>query len=645
MCKMSRNYYLEPVKIIRDLVHGYINLTEFDLKIIDTKEFQRLKDIRQLTCQNVYPSACHTRFEHSLGVLELTRQAIKNLNRNGVIVSKNEEFGGYINDNLSFNVSLAALLHDIGHCPFSHMGESEFDKEEVKRRLYEAASRKNERNLISSDLLSKIKRGKGIGAVHEQLSCIIILDNFDDMFSDAYIEDLDKELEINVDYELIIRCILGIEYDISTQKLFKENGIKNALVRLINSSVFDMDKLDYVMRDSLFTGIGTPNIDTGRLFRNMYFNREYNVVFTSRAVPALQNLIDARDGLYLYVYNHHAVIFSDFLNTYISRRLSHNTETFIELTSHGDIDNNSNFSKLGLIEKSHLFSVDAIVKAHRSDSDWVSLLNNIDANHKETRDEVEVALTKEINEQTQVKYDELSDRKERLIEKVLVAYKLIHNYKTRAFLKPWWKTVFEFTNFMRRNFPDDRIRSQLSDLICHGDGVRIEAAEFRSQIVKHVSYITQNYDNPDIIQPLKSEDIFIIERSNRFFSPDIIEKIEIALKANELSTSHGEKESKTGDYYIKKLTNIIPQKNYSSIYSKEGFYIFSKVFSRSKIAQEKHFRAIEKIFVFVATELICDGKQKFAELFCSEKNADKKLANEKASMDDMLERFRTFNRG
>lgn len=73
----NESYYMEPVKFIRDLVHNYIYLTEFDLELIDTPEFQRLKDIRQLTCQSVYPEARHTRFEHSLGVMELTRQAMK----------------------------------------------------------------------------------------------------------------------------------------------------------------------------------------------------------------------------------------------------------------------------------------------------------------------------------------------------------------------------------------------------------------------------------------------------------------------------------------------------------------------------------------------------------------------------------------
>lgn len=139
MKQLSRAYYLTPVKIIRDLVHEYVNITKFELELIDTIEFQRLKDVRQLTCQQVFPSARHTRFEHSLGVLELTRQAIKHLNQNGFICHSHIVTDKpIISEQLQFNATLAALLHDIGHCPFSHLGETEFNKEEVREALCEA---------------------------------------------------------------------------------------------------------------------------------------------------------------------------------------------------------------------------------------------------------------------------------------------------------------------------------------------------------------------------------------------------------------------------------------------------------------------------------------------------------------------------
>ena len=83
--KSTKAYYFQADKFVRDLVHGYVYLTKFDIELISTSEFQRLRDIRQLTCQSVYPAARHTRFEHSLGVMELTRQAIHDLNKNGFI--------------------------------------------------------------------------------------------------------------------------------------------------------------------------------------------------------------------------------------------------------------------------------------------------------------------------------------------------------------------------------------------------------------------------------------------------------------------------------------------------------------------------------------------------------------------------------
>lgn len=131
--------YFKTTKIIRDLIHEYINLTDFDLKVIDTIEFQRLKDIRQLTCQQVYPAARHTRFEHSLGVLHLMRQAIKSINKNDIF-SNGTKIGAkeIINPNLSFNACVAALLHDVGHCPFSHLGEAEFDLENIREKLLNA---------------------------------------------------------------------------------------------------------------------------------------------------------------------------------------------------------------------------------------------------------------------------------------------------------------------------------------------------------------------------------------------------------------------------------------------------------------------------------------------------------------------------
>lgn len=71
----------KPHKVIRDLVHGYISLNDLELSLIDTPQFQRLKDISQLTSSHLFPAARHTRFEHSLGVFKLTCQAISHIKK------------------------------------------------------------------------------------------------------------------------------------------------------------------------------------------------------------------------------------------------------------------------------------------------------------------------------------------------------------------------------------------------------------------------------------------------------------------------------------------------------------------------------------------------------------------------------------
>ncbi|OJU12090.1 MAG: hypothetical protein BGN88_02660 [Clostridiales bacterium 43-6] len=623
--KLRKSFYFKPIKIVRDLVHEYVSLTKFDLKIIDTLEFQRLKDVRQLTCQHVYPAARHTRFEHSLGVLELTRKAIKNLNKNGIIVNSTGNVTEPIfDDNLQFNAALAALLHDVGHCPFSHMGEVEFDAENVRKRLYESMKfRLKKKKYHKLRNIIKKANAANIGSVHEQLSCIVILEKLFDILSDLNQEASDGEdsCYIETDFELIIRCILGIEYDVSTDSLFVENKEKNAVVRLINSSIFDMDKLDYIMRDSFFTGIGTPVIDTKRLFRNMYVNDKLSLVFTSKAILALQNMIDARDGLYMYVYNHHAVIFSDFLNAYIARRMSHNAEAFLilenpDITQKIIKDTPDNYDHLffGLVPKSYLYSASSVVDQYRSDSDWISLLNEIHTYHTRNTQSINKTLFAKITDSSK------TEDIETLKQKTDKTFRLIHQLQTRSFLKPWWKTVFEFSNFMHQNFRDDVVRKRVGQFICNDGKFDLDAAEFRSQIAKHVIFITKRLaetGGTDLIEPFEDSEFFVIQRSTRFYAPDTIEKLEIALKSSEITESPIDTNYRKQEYYIKTLTNIIPQKNYSSIYAKEGFYIFSTRISKEKDEQirKKHYKLIEQIFVFVATELIRRGKQNFIKRF------------------------------
>lgn len=677
-------YYFEPVKIVRDLVHEYINLTKFDLKIIDTIYFQRLINIRQLTCQNVYPAARHTRYEHSLGVLELTRQAIKRLNANGFINGQSDDSNKnntnpIISKNLEFNASLAALLHDVGHSPFSHMGELEFDKEEVRKELEiqivgKSQLDKSEDVVILNKVQEKLKKSKDlieeiqnpeskkIGSVHEQLSCCVILENFGETLSNVEFK-YNREL-IEVDFEFIIRCIIGFEYNVSTLELNEKNKCKNAIVRLINSNIFDMDKLDYIIRDSFFAGIGTPYIDTKRLFRNMYFDNKYSLIFKSKAVPVLQNMIEARDGLYMYVYNHHVSVFSDFMNAYILRRLKHNTEKYKDiLLSTLQPEKNADeidveIFSLGLIPNSYLFNPRGILDNHYSDCDWISILNMInnnkdnkraisedsneikdkDKNKEERKNYIKHILNEEAPNKISIhgveKLDETQCKKiDDLAESIINTYKLINDFLNRRYLKPWWKTVFEFNSFVKHNFQDDTIRKTLQKNICKDGEYKLESAEFRSQIVKHTRYVATELRKKakecKVLEDFEDGDIFVIQRPTSFFAIESIEKLHIALNPNEMIPQENYIKYSQNEYFTQPLTEVIPQKNYSSIYAKEGFYVFSKQLTEEQLTEDDnlkkklHHKEIERIFICVCEYLAGMEEQAFVNKFQNYNNIDR----------------------
>lgn len=710
----KRAYYLEPVKFIRDIVHSYVYLTKFDLDLIDTPEFQRLKDIRQLTCQNVYPSARHTRFEHSLGVLELTRQAMKNLNKNGIISSENTMDNVIFNDYLQFNAGVAALLHDVGHCPFSHMGESEFNKEEVWNRLFGdiIECNKLKDSALRNEIIkfNKDNKLKKPGSVHEQLGCIVILETYYDKLKDAgWFDETDKNSAGFIDFELIIRSIIGLEYDTSTIELYNENKRKNIVVRLINSPVFDMDKLDYIMRDSLFTAIGIPQIDTKRLFKNMFLKseQEYDLVFTHRAEPVLQNMIEARDKLYMYVYNHHAAVFSDFIYSYIFRKLTRNNEVFNRIVDsfftnsvltklrENYVQNEDQLSEniddmgdeelkrifwqkspdprtnIGVVPQSYLFSTDAVVVQKRSDSDMISLLHDIhymleqqfnlcDENISIEK-ALDFAITVEVEKELQgisgfdkIEINEMD--KQYMIENIQRIYTLIDHYQGRKFLKPWWKTNFEFTDFINHNFRDDHVRQQLCTWICQEATEQPAGDEFRSQLAKHVIYITQQIYRREsdgakkiygLLEPLTDGDFFVIKRAAHFYKADAISQLDIALKNSEIIGSPNQVKASTKDFYIKELPNVSPIRDYYSFYPRESFYIFSKQLGDGfgdPNKRSRHYQTIEQIFVFVATELIQEGALEFQKRF---KDCDKEdvYQNEQKSMQKLLEKYVEYRGG
>lgn len=142
-----------------------------------------------------------------------------------------------------------------------------------------------------------------------------------------------------------------------------------------------------------------------------------------------------------------------------------------------------------------------------------------------------------------------------------------------------------------------------------------------------------------MIVDLQPGEFFIIQRAARFFEPDTISELDIALKSNEILGSPKEVKYKSGEFYIKMLTNVIPQRDYYSMYAKNSFYIFSKRLPEDmKTLEERnsHYHQIEQIFIFVAETLISDGVRIF------NKNYNDSEDNEQKAHEDMYKRFKDF---
>ncbi|MDG6906948.1 MAG: HD domain-containing protein [Nitrososphaerota archaeon] len=228
---------------IRDPIHGYIYATEAERKIIDTSTFQRLRRIRQLAgCHLVYPGGQHSRFEHVIGCMYLAGKVGE------VIASKGIGFG---EDEIQ-RLRLAALLHDIGHGPFSHMYE-------------EVIADKTD--FTHEDMTQKIIRQTEIGDILEK-------------------------------YGFSRKRISGLAIGKSSQeKRFMNDAIGGGL---------SVDIMDYLLRDSYFTGVEYGKVDVHRIINSFEIMKD-KLAIANAALFAFEALMIARYEMFRAVYFHRTV--------------------------------------------------------------------------------------------------------------------------------------------------------------------------------------------------------------------------------------------------------------------------------------------------------------------------------------------------
>lgn len=225
---------------IVDPIHGFIRVHETELKIIDSSIFQRLRRIRQLSGAHfTYPSAQHSRFEHSLGVMHIAGQAASALKEKGFLSA----------DKIP-EVRLAALLHDVGHGPFSHLFE------EVLQ-----AKKKTSHEEIGKKII-----------LHSEIGDIISKNGFNK--------------------KLITKLAFGYS--------------KYRFINEIISGSLSADMMDYLQRDGYFTGAEHAKIDHRRIIQSLDVYRK-KLALDRSALYSFESMILSRYQMFKAVYFHKTV--------------------------------------------------------------------------------------------------------------------------------------------------------------------------------------------------------------------------------------------------------------------------------------------------------------------------------------------------
>ncbi len=235
-------------KIFNDPIYGFITVPdELIFELINHPWFQRLRRIKQLGLTNlVYPGALHTRFHHALGAMHLMTEVIEVLKMKGHKITDDEARGA----------TIAILLHDIGHGPFSHA---------LEHSIVEGVS-------------------------HEAISAL-------------FMDRLNKEMGGKLDLAILI---------------FRNKYKKKFLHQLVSSQL-DVDRLDYLKRDSFFTGVSEGIVSSDRIIKMMNVVDD-ELVVELKGIYSVEKFIIARRLMYWQVYLHKAVLSAENLLVNILRR-------------------------------------------------------------------------------------------------------------------------------------------------------------------------------------------------------------------------------------------------------------------------------------------------------------------------------------
>ena len=258
---------------VYDIIHGNISIDPLAKRIIDTEEFQRLRNIKQLGCCNyVFPSASHTRFEHSIGVYHLACKYIDILNKETEYYTSTERKC----------IQIAALVHDLGHGPYSHLFDDLFTEE--KNHEYR-----------SIQIFKHIDKKYNFGFTDEEVEMISMIIN-----------------PINIPQE------------------------KKYIYQIVsNPNGIDVDRFDYIMRDIKMTGLNY-GIEYERIMNHSKII-ENEIVFSEKVKTNIDDFFRIRFIMHKDVYNHRTVRGIEFM-------MKEYIQTFDEVFNISDVIVNDNWS-------------------------------------------------------------------------------------------------------------------------------------------------------------------------------------------------------------------------------------------------------------------------------------------------------------
>jgi HD superfamily phosphohydrolase len=261
---------------IRCPVYGFVTLNDWECQIISQPAFQRLRRIRQLAWTDyVYPGAMHTRFEHSLGVMHMAGMLYDSIVGRSFDILQSDL--GYKEDGLRRHkalVRLAALLHDVGHSPFSHAGEELFPfRDDAKSERYN----------------------------HEHYSAEIVRRKFADVIGSHPLNTANYGFSAN---------------DVADLLEGKPEAGNALFWRGLISGQLDADRMDYLLRDSLHAGVGYGRYDWQRLVNTSVAMPETaeggpRIGVTAGGWHAAEGLIISRYFMFTQVYFHKTRVIYD----------------------------------------------------------------------------------------------------------------------------------------------------------------------------------------------------------------------------------------------------------------------------------------------------------------------------------------------